>query len=350
MSFARFKTFVENGDLVILFLGYNYMLPLKLSKGETYQTRFGALRHDDVIGKKYGTKVKTAKGYLYILHPTCELWTGVLPHRTQILYPVDISYVITQLELKPGSIVVESGTGSGSLSHALIRAVAPTGHLYTFDFHEERLKKAREEFDEHGIGKWVTAKHQDVICNGFELENIADAVFLDIPAPWDAIPHAKRALKRAAVSRICSFSPCIEQVQAACKALHLHGFTDVVTYECLARNLDIITANVPMAELGYGECKDQYYDYIAEESWSACREVAENDSTDNNFNETPSDASKDALMETNGDSSRQASSQALPVNLDKKKTPVFSFKSANVPITTPGHTGFLTFATLFPQE
>ena len=37
-------------------------------------------------------KVKTAKGYLYVLHPDCELWTGVLPHRTQILYPVDIRW------------------------------------------------------------------------------------------------------------------------------------------------------------------------------------------------------------------------------------------------------------------
>jgi tRNA A58 N-methylase Trm61 len=38
------------------------------------------------------------------------------------------------------------GTGSGSLSHAFVRAVQPTGHLYTFDFHEQRADIAREEF------------------------------------------------------------------------------------------------------------------------------------------------------------------------------------------------------------
>jgi len=92
MSFARYKKDIENGDLVILFLGYNNMLPLTVNSGETYQTRFGALRHNDIIGKKFGSKVKTAKGYLYVLHPDCELWTGVLPHRTQILYPVDIRW------------------------------------------------------------------------------------------------------------------------------------------------------------------------------------------------------------------------------------------------------------------
>lgn len=58
MSFAKYKQVVEEGDLVILFLGYNYMLPLTVSAGETYQTKFGALRHNDIIGKKYGSKVR----------------------------------------------------------------------------------------------------------------------------------------------------------------------------------------------------------------------------------------------------------------------------------------------------
>lgn len=47
-----------------------------------------------------------------MLPPTPELYTLCLQHRTQILYNVDISQVILELELKPGSIVVESGTGT----------------------------------------------------------------------------------------------------------------------------------------------------------------------------------------------------------------------------------------------
>ena len=43
-----------------------------------------------------------------------------------------------------------TGTGSGSLSHALIRTIAPTGHLHTFEFHEQRSQIARDEFKEHG--------------------------------------------------------------------------------------------------------------------------------------------------------------------------------------------------------
>lgn len=49
---------------------------------------------------------------MYILHPTPELWTLNLPHRTQILYSTDISLITMMLELKPGSVVCESGKGS----------------------------------------------------------------------------------------------------------------------------------------------------------------------------------------------------------------------------------------------
>ena len=83
------------------------------------------------------------KNWVAVLHPTPELWTLALPHRTQILYTTDISQVTLQLELRPGSVVLECGTGSGSLSHAIARTITPHGHLYTFEFHEQRAETAR---------------------------------------------------------------------------------------------------------------------------------------------------------------------------------------------------------------
>ena len=89
------------------------------------------------------------------------------------------------------------GTGSGSLSHAILRAIAPTGHLYTFDFHQQRVEIVTQEFSDHGLEEFVTAKQRDACKDGFDLEDAADAVFLDLPNPWLAIPHAVKSLKKS---------------------------------------------------------------------------------------------------------------------------------------------------------
>lgn len=88
------------------------------------------------------------------------------------------------------------GTGSASLSHSIIRSILPDGHLYTFEFHKERAQKAEEEFKDHGLSDYVTVTHRDVCQFGFDLEDVADAVLLDLPVPWDALPSAKKALKK----------------------------------------------------------------------------------------------------------------------------------------------------------
>ena len=167
---------------------------------------------------------------------TPELWTRSLRHRTQILYLPDIAFITQMLDIRPGSRVIECGTGSGSFSHSLARAASPNGHLFTFEYHEIRAQMAKKEFEEHRLSpELVTITHRDVCKNGFGMENVADAVFLDLPAPWEAIPHAKAAMDRSKLARICCFSPCIEQVQKTCAALREHGFFDIQMYECLIK-------------------------------------------------------------------------------------------------------------------
>lgn len=148
--------------------------------------------------------MELSKGWAFVLQPNPELWSHTLPHRTQIIYTPDISMILYQLEIKPGSVVIESGTGSACLSNFFVRAVKPSGHLHTFDFHEARSNQAREEFEQHGLGEWVSVYHRDVCEFGFkeELNGTADAVFLDLPAPQLAVPHAVKALKE---SGLCLF-------------------------------------------------------------------------------------------------------------------------------------------------
>lgn len=74
----------------------------------------------------------------------------------------------------------------------------PKGHLHTFDFHQQRVEIVRKEFKDHGLTEYVTVRHGDVCKEGFAgLQNVADAVFLDLPSPWTAVPHAAAALKKS---------------------------------------------------------------------------------------------------------------------------------------------------------
>ena len=238
---------VRMGDLVIVYEGFNKQKAVTLTEKGQYQNRYGSFPHREWVGKPFGAKVYCkgeGKGFVWLLAPTPELWTKVLPHRTQILYAPDISLVAHALELKPGSVVLESGTGSASLTHALVRAVAPMGHVYTFEFNRARAEAANREILEHGLAKQCTVSHRDVERDGFPacLESRCDAVFLDLPGPWKVVPSAARALRQDGV--LCAFSPCIEQVQRTCEALEASGFGDAQTVELLGREHDVETRDM----------------------------------------------------------------------------------------------------------
>lgn len=50
--------------------------------------------------------------------------------------------------------------------------------------------------------------------------------------------------------RICSFSPCIEQVQRTCLAMEEYGFTEINTLEILLRVYNVRTISLQIPDLG----------------------------------------------------------------------------------------------------
>ncbi|XP_046397178.1 tRNA (adenine(58)-N(1))-methyltransferase catalytic subunit TRMT61A [Ischnura elegans] len=317
MSFSGYKEFIEEGDTVILFLSVNNMYAIKAvpnirsRKGNivenVMQTTCGALNVRSLIGRRYGCRATLSRGGWAIpLHPTSELWTRTLPHRTQIIYTPDISLILLNLDLKPGSLVIESGTGSGSLTHALDRCVSPGGRIFSFDFHPLRVETARSEFEEHGIlynGKegTVSVDVRDVCKEGFGMEDMVDAVFLDLPCPWDVIPHAVTSLKESG-GRLCSFSPCVEQVQRTVISMDAEGFVDISTVECIQTELHVTSKVMP-----------------------------------------------DVLTIPEGKKGKQRASvskERVPDANDQNS----HFLTGTTAGTQPGHTGYLTFATLPPKR
>lgn len=72
---------------------------------------------DQPWGNKIGAFNKPNQ-HVYALHPKSTLITETLARKTQILYSMDNSAILLKLNIEPGHIVVEAGTGSGSLSCA----------------------------------------------------------------------------------------------------------------------------------------------------------------------------------------------------------------------------------------
>lgn len=138
---------VREGDMAIVYYGYNVMAAVRAELGKTLHTRYGDLKHEDLIGCEYGKKVQLRSGYVQLLRFTPELWNSTLDHRTQIMYLPDISLILAQLDLRPGSVVIEAGTGSGAMTHHIANCVLPHGKVYTFDFHADRVARAKVDFE-----------------------------------------------------------------------------------------------------------------------------------------------------------------------------------------------------------
>lgn len=142
--------------------------------------------------------------------------------------------IVFYLNLRPNMVVCESGTGSGALSHCILRTIAPLGRLYTYEFNGMRAETARKEFAKNRVGHLVTVTHKDVCGKhgkgGFDRPQASvDAIILDLPEPWLAIPHCAHVLRPN--SNIASYSPCVEQSQRTIDLMQKYGFHSIKTME-----------------------------------------------------------------------------------------------------------------------
>lgn len=198
------RAHIAVGDLVILYMTRDVLKAITITPGEVFHNKFGRYPHESLVGVKFGSKVHSPPphaGYLYVLRPTPELWTLSLPHRTQILYSTDIAYITMRLGVRPGGKVLEAGTGSGSMTHCLSRSVGEKGKVLSYEYHEPRYLKAKEEFEGHGLRN-VDLSHRNVCKDGFGDVNGVEAVFLDLPAPWEAVPYATKIMRVSPNTRV----------------------------------------------------------------------------------------------------------------------------------------------------
>ncbi|ODN76984.1 hypothetical protein L202_05545 [Cryptococcus amylolentus CBS 6039] len=359
------RSHIEAGDVVILYMARDNLSAITVQPGEYLHNKYGRYAHDAFIGQKFGSKVHSPpphSGYLHLLRPTPELWTLSLPHRTQILYLPDISYITMRLQVRVGGKVIEAGTGSGSMTHSLSRSVGPSGNVLSFEYHRPRFETALEEFESHDLRN-VRLQHRNVCKDGFGDAQGVEAIFLDLPAPWEAIPHAINSLRTDTVTRICCFSPCIEQVTRTVTCLREFNFQEISTQEVLLRTHELVTFPDNAQYLHsissvVGNLKEQ--ELRKEER----RIVQIKTARENNRKAKVDQAGEGTLAEGEATSKRKLEAVAedtSPAIAESLGAPDLSgFWKEPVPlpssvITKPstemkGHTSYLTFALLYPES
>jgi tRNA (adenine57-N1/adenine58-N1)-methyltransferase len=356
-----YQATIKAGDLVVIMESFDKLTFAYAEDGGVYCNRNGHFRHADFIGKPYGCKIRSHNnrgyGFCYLLKPTPELWARSLNHRTQIVHELDQSQIIFQLYIQPNMTVVESGTGSGAMSHSIMRTIAPHGMLHTYEFNAHRAETARQEFKNNGVSHLVETHHKDVCggakeAGGFDLPGqTVDAAFLDLPEPWLAVPHAAFILK--ANGRIASYSPCVEQTQRTVASLEKAGFHSIKTmeYRLQEHYVDDVEYEGPPKEKRPRPEPHNPQVYLtagANASYGANGHKTEEDEED-------IDTGAEADNEKSGMSEAEAATVdttvAVPVlPTTKTATNGNSTKRKKMLVARPftvmrGHTAFLTFAT-----
>ncbi|KAK4537282.1 hypothetical protein CDCA_CDCA11G3307 [Cyanidium caldarium] len=265
---------VDNAAVIVELLHGELRLVV-LQQGAVLQTRWGVFHHDDLLnggrpGQRWyarqlanewakrsrteGDGVRKRRRVfarvLSAVHPA--LFPLVANQETQVVYGADAALIVAQLEIGPGDVVMEAGTGSGCLTLALARAVAPHGRVYTFDYHAQRVARARQRLeqvlapvlqerfrqgDSAGtgalLGRLVTFVERDVGRDGLRFalsadrhhpsmapadQVVADAVFLDLSEPHWVVASAGETL-RPGTGTLMVFLPCVEQVHRVLAAI-----------------------------------------------------------------------------------------------------------------------------------
>lgn len=221
---------------ILLYLDSRRTYLVRVREGKSFHTHKGFVQLDKLIGKEYGTRIKSNMDVEFmVLKPSLHDYIFKVQRKTQITYPKDAALILMFSGVGPGSHVVEAGTGTAALTISLAFHVRPDGHVYTYEIREDFIQTARENLERANVQDYVTIKNQDV-TQGIDETNL-DAVILDLATPWQIVPHAHTALKGSGT--LVSFSPTIEQVVKTVEALEEHSFVDVNTFECLLRGMRI---------------------------------------------------------------------------------------------------------------
>ena len=223
---------LSEGETIQLvdFKDRRYLVTLKA--GGEFHSHSGSIAHDDLIDQAEGRIVRSTKGGTYlVIRPTLAERILKMPRGAQVIYPKDLGPILMIADIFPGARVFESGVGSGALSMTMLRAGAEiTGYELREDFAQRAQNNVSDFLGEEALGRYDVQLRSSY--DGID-ETDFDRVVLDLPEPWQVVPHAATAMRTGGI--LVAYTPSITQVSRLRDALKEHGFAMADTTEFMQR-------------------------------------------------------------------------------------------------------------------
>lgn len=223
---------LAEGDLVQLIDSKGRRYQGVLTPGKEFHFHSGIVAHEDLIGLAEGSTVRSSRRQTYVVvRPTLGEFVLKMPRGAQVIYPKDLGPILMLADIGPGMRVLESGVGSGALSMAMLRCGAD---LVGYELREDFANRARTNV-ERFLGEEALGRYRVELRDCYEGvdETGLDRIVLDLPEPWQVVPHARGHLRPGGI--LLAYTPSIVQVTQLRDALGEHGFFAAETVEVLNR-------------------------------------------------------------------------------------------------------------------
>jgi tRNA (adenine57-N1/adenine58-N1)-methyltransferase len=184
----------------------------------------------DLKDAKPGEKISVGQKEFLVLKPRLREITEGMHRRAQIITPKDASLLISMLGITSGDSVLELGFGSAGLTLHLANIIGKNGLLTSVELRKEHADVGLENvalatsswegFPEFHLVEGDAYNSATADAAG-SISDSFDAISIDLPEPWRAIPHFSSLL--AVGGRLSCYCPVTSQLESSWNACEQAG-------------------------------------------------------------------------------------------------------------------------------
>ncbi len=199
---------------------------------EKFHTDFGIIDLEELLQKEVGDTITSHMGQEFVIQkPRMPDHFKYAKRTGAPMMPKDIGSVIAYTGLNKEDSVLDAGTGSGILAMYL-GSIAK--RVVSYEVRDEFVDVARKNMERAGLDN-VEVRCGNIVDEIATLDEKFDVVTLDTIDSKDVVLNVRKVLRPGGF--VVTYSPFIEQTKDIRERMAEVGFVDVVTIECIEREI-----------------------------------------------------------------------------------------------------------------